>query len=223
MRCPKCNFVSFDLLETCVKCGKNISESATSLEGPVVAVTAPSFLKVAGVGTSQDVSEDTAGFDSEEALDLGAEGEEEAMDFSFDDDSSVETASEDVEMDLGEVADTQETDFEIDLGSEDTPDLDLASDDEDVIGISDLAPAEEVDEVLVDDFVEEEVEVVAEEEELETVGAGQGLGDLQVDGIDLESTPGVDDPGKVVPSVKTGTALDDFDFDLGDLMTGNKD
>ncbi|MDH3392248.1 MAG: hypothetical protein OEL85_10685, partial [Desulfobulbaceae bacterium] len=100
-----------------------------------------------------------------------------------------------------------------DLGAEDTPDLDLGSDDEEVIGISDLAPAEEELEVAVEEV----------EEELEAVGAGQGLGDLQVDGIDLESTPGVDDPGKVVPSVKTGTALDDFDFDLGDLMADDKD
>jgi hypothetical protein len=205
MRCPKCNFVSFDLLESCVKCGKNISEAATELEGTVVAVAAPSFLKVAGEGTAE--------FDSEESLDLGAEGEEESMDFSFDDEPSVEASSEDIEMDLGEVADTEEADVEIDLGAEDTPEMDLEADDDEVIGISDLAPAEE------------ELEVAAEEveEELETVGASQGLGDLQVDGIDLESTPGVDDPGKVVPSVKTGTALDDFDFDLGDLMPSDKD
>jgi len=212
MRCPKCSFVSFDLLESCVKCGKNISEAATELEGTVVAVEAPSFLRASGVGTSQDVPEETAGLDSEEALDLGAEGEEESMDFSFDDEPSVEASSEEVEMDFSGVA-TEEADVEMDLGAEDTPDLDLGSGDEEVIGISDLAPAEEELEVAVEEV----------EEELETVGAGQGLGDLQVDGIDLESTPGVDDPGKVVPSVKTGTALDDFDFDLGDLMTGNKD
>lgn len=212
MRCPKCSFVSFDLLESCVKCGKNISEAATELEGTVVAVEAPSFLRASGVGTSQDVPEETAGLDSEEALDLGAEGEEESMAFSFDDEPSVEASSEEVEMDFSGVA-TEEADVEMDLGAEDTPDLDLGSGDEEVIGISDLAPAEEELEVAVEEV----------EEELETVGAGQGLGDLQVDGIDLESTPGVDDPGKVVPSVKTGTALDDFDFDLGDLMTGNKD
>ena len=220
MRCPKCSFVSFDLLESCVKCGKNISEAATELQGTVVATEAPSLLRVAGAGASQGVSEDTVsedtvGVDSEEALDLGAEGEEESMDFSFDDEPSVEASSEEVGMDFGEVAE-EGADVEIDLGAEDTPDLDLGSDDEEVIGISDLAPAEEELEVVV-----EEVEEV--EEELEAVGAGQGLGDLQVDGIDLETTPGVDDPGKVVPSVKTGTALDDFDFDLGDLMTGNKD
>ncbi len=220
MRCPKCSFVSFDLLESCVKCGKNISEAATELQGTVVAMEAPSFLRVAGVEASQSVpeetvSDDTVGVDSEEALDLGAEGEEESMDFSFDDEPSVEAAPEEVGRDFGEVAE-EEAEREIDLGAEETPDLDLGSDDEEVIGISDLAPAEEELEVAV-----EEVEEV--EEELEAVGAGQGLGDLQVDGIDLETTPGVDDPGKVVPSVKTGTALDDFDFDLGDLMTGDKD
>ena len=212
MRCPKCSFVSFDLLESCVKCGKNISEAATELQGTVVATEAPSFLMLADAGAPQGVPDDTVGADSEEALDLGAEGEEESMDFSFDDEPSVEASSEEVEMDFGEVADTEEADIEIDLGAEDTFDVDLGSDDEEVIGISDLAPEEEL-----------EVAVEEVEEELEAVGAGQGLGDLQVDGIDLESTPGVDDPGKVVPSVKTGTALDDFDFDLGDLMADDKD
>lgn len=213
MRCPKCSFVSFDLLETCVKCGKNISEAAIELAGTVVAVAAPSFLKRAGAGTA---SEEAAGFDTEESLGLGAEDEEESMDFSFDDESSVETKAEEVEMDLGGVGD-EEADAEIDLGAEETPDFDFGSDGEEAIGISDLAPADESGEVQLDEFVEEV------ETEVATAGAAQGLGDLKIDGIDLESTPGVDDAGKIVPSVKTGTALDDFDFDLGDLMTGDKD
>ena len=215
MRCPKCSFVSFDLVESCVKCGKDISEAATELAGTVVGVAAPSFLKIAGDGIPLDAAEETSEIDIEESLDLGADGEEESMDFSFDDEPSVEAESDEVEMDLDEVGDTEETDFEIDLGA----------DEEEAIGISDLAPAEETDEMQIDEFVEEELEVAVEEVEAElgTVGDVQGLGDLQVDGIDLESTPGVDDSGKVVPSVKTGTALDDFDFDLGDLMTGDKD
>ena len=60
----------------------------------------------------------------------------------------------------------------------------------------------------------------------EEAGAtGLGLEDLKVDGIDLDSNQGGGDSesGKVTPSVKTGTALDDFDFDLGDLMTSKED
>lgn len=211
MRCPKCSFVSFDLVETCVKCGKNISGAATELEGTVVGVEAPSFLRVARAGESPGASEETTGYDGDEPLDLGAEGEEEAVDFSFDDEPSVEAGSEEVELDLAEVGDA----------GEDALDVDLGSDEEEVIGISDLSPAEEADEVQIGE--EDEFEVAVEEvvEGAESA-TGLGLGDLQVDGIDLDSTPGADDPGKIVPSVKTGTALDDFDIDLGDLMTGGK-
>ena len=221
MRCPKCSFVSFDLVETCVKCGKNISGAATELQGTVVGVEAPSFLRVAGAGESPGAAEQDTGYDGDEPLDLGAEGEEEAVDFSFDDEPSVEAGSEEVELDLAEVGDAGEAAVEIDLGEEDALDVDLGGDEEEMIGISDLSPAEEIDEVQIGE--EDEFEVAVEEvAEGAESGTGLGLGDLQVDGIDLESTPGADDPGKIVPSVKTGTALDDFDIDLGDLMTGGK-
>ncbi|MHB8810588.1 MAG: hypothetical protein ACYC9M_11315 [Desulfobulbaceae bacterium] len=49
--------------------------------------------------------------------------------------------------------------------------------------------------------------------------ASGGLADLKVEGIDLEVAPG---KGKAVPSVKTGTALDNFDIDLGDLIPKKK-
>ena len=179
MRCPKCDFVSFDLLESCVKCGKNISEAAKELAGTVVGVGAPSFLKVAGVGTA---SEKSAGIDTEESLDLGVEGEEESMDFSFDDESSVETESEAVEMDLGEIGD-EEADAEIDLGAEETPDFDFGVDEEEAIGISDLAPADESDEVQLGEFVEEV------ETEVATAGAGRDLEIFRSTGLIWRALP----------------------------------
>jgi hypothetical protein len=212
MRCPKCSYVSFDMVESCVKCGKNISEAAVELYGTVVAVEAPSFLGVAREEATPEALEETAGFDTEEPLDLGAEGEEEVMDFSFDDESAAEAEIEEIEMDLGEVGEA-EVAAELDLGEEEVVE-EPQGDEEDVIGISDLAPAEDA----------EEVQIESVEEELEVAAAGQGLEDLKVDGIDLDSGPGeASESGKVTPSVKTGTALDDFDFDLGDLVTSKKD
>ena len=70
MRCPKCSFVSFDLLESCVKCGKNISEAATELQGTVVATEAPTFLRVAGAGTPESVPEETV---SEDIVEVDSE------------------------------------------------------------------------------------------------------------------------------------------------------
>lgn len=227
MRCPKCGYISFDIIDSCVKCGKDISGAANELEGTVASVPAPSFLRIPG----SETSEETAGVDVEEPLDLGSEDEGE-MEISLDEESSVET--EEFAMDLGA---EEEAEAEIDLGeadagSEDVPEIDLGEEqaeavetseaetdfgldeepeEEAAIGISDLAPSEETEE-----------EPVEEAGSQETKGGG-GLESLEVEGIDLDTAPDVDETGKVAPSVKTGTALDDFDIDLGDLLTGKED
>lgn len=109
---------------------------------------------------------------------------------------------EEVAVDLGaegEAAEEGGEDFAIE--AEEEPEMDMA----------DLAPAEE--EAVAEDF-----EVSAEEEPATKEAAGQGLADLNVEGVDLETAPPAPEQGKVMPSVKTGTALDDFDIDLGDLL-----
>jgi len=221
MRCPKCGFISYDILEKCVKCGKNIEKSATELEGTVAGVPAPAFLQFAGGGAASEAPEGSAGVETEEPLDFGVEGEEEVeMDFSLEEESAEaggemevdlgETEAADVTMDLEEEA--QEEEPEIDLGVEE------AAAEEEEIGISDLAPSEEEQ---AEGAFEEQFEV---EEETEASGAGAGLEDLKVEGIDLETAPDAEaEPDKITPSVKTGTALDDFDIDLGDLLTSKKD
>lgn len=45
MRCPKCGYISFDHLEQCVKCKKNIKATSDTLGGTVFNVAAPSFLR----------------------------------------------------------------------------------------------------------------------------------------------------------------------------------
>ncbi|MCL7486905.1 MAG: hypothetical protein M8357_01860 [Desulfobulbaceae bacterium] len=222
MRCPKCGFISFDLIESCVKCGKNIADAATGLHGTVAGVAPPVFLRMPG--------EEATVVDAEEPLDFGTDTEEETVDFSFDEESSGQQGEE-VELNLGEMDDTApEIDFGGETaGDEEAPEIDLGFDEEVVeepqteesIDISDLGPSEEVEETPSQEFLEEEPEATVEE--TAAAGAGQGLEDLKVEGIDLESTPGAPDSGKVMPSVKTGTALDDFDIDLGDLITSKKD
>lgn len=225
MRCPKCSYISYDIVETCVKCGKDISKAAGDLSGTVAGVPSPSFLRIPGQEQPPEVPEETVEVEAEEPLDLGAEAEEEAVDFSLEEEPSAEAA--DSEIDLGV---EEEAEAEIDLGEEE-PELDLggeeaaveeapeagldfgleeeATEEEEAIGISDLAPTEEAEEAA-------EVEVA---EEAETAAGGQGLEDLKVDGLDLESAPDAEDTDEVKPSVKTGTALDDFDVDLGDLIS----
>ena len=45
MRCPKCGYISFDHMETCLKCKKDISDSA-EVEGTTYHAASPSFLRV---------------------------------------------------------------------------------------------------------------------------------------------------------------------------------
>lgn len=246
MRCPKCGFISFDQLESCVKCGKNISAAATDLDGTVPAIATPAFLATAFVEASRETLEDAAVMDTEDALEL--EAEEEGAEYSLDEDSG------EIAVDLGGDEEAEQAGMDFGLSGEE----EIALEEEEPMGISDLAPEEEGEEVSMEGFGEEEavgeafelpeaVEEFAaeeaaadtfelpEEEEFEMAAiekapvaeeapeaaeaAGHGLESLQVEGIDLEGAPEVDDSKVVEHEVKTGTALDDFDIDLGDLMS----
>ena len=46
MRCPKCGFISFDNLENCLKCNKDISDATRAFQGSTLKVATPSFLKI---------------------------------------------------------------------------------------------------------------------------------------------------------------------------------
>ena len=63
MRCPKCGYISFDHLEACLKCKKNISAASDALQGGVPYVASPVFLNL----QSQE--------DSSEEFDIVAEAE----------------------------------------------------------------------------------------------------------------------------------------------------
>lgn len=45
MRCPKCGYISFDHVETCLKCNKDISKGGSTVEGTTYNVAPPAFLK----------------------------------------------------------------------------------------------------------------------------------------------------------------------------------
>jgi hypothetical protein len=45
MRCPKCGFISFDHLATCLNCKKDISEISSTAQGTTYNAAAPMFLK----------------------------------------------------------------------------------------------------------------------------------------------------------------------------------
>ena len=210
MRCPKCSFISFDLVDKCVKCGKDISAAAKALHGTTINIEPPVFLRFDEAEAESFAVEqedlESAEQESEEAFDLGGE-EDELLDFSAAEEADHE--AEDVELD-----------FSVDAADSET----ATGPEESGIDISDLAPEEETADVkeVAEEAATEEFAFMAEEEMAEGETAVGHLEDLQVEGIDLESSSPPAEKGKSVSSVRTGTALDDFEIDLGDLISKKK-
>jgi hypothetical protein len=235
MRCPKCGFITFDHLETCSKCHKDISAISQQLSGTILAAEPPVFLQF---NVSESVPEEvhSVGTVAEDDL-VDTEIDLEAGD--LDDSSEIEFDFEDEAADApGQMTIEDEEDFDLPLTDEDPMEIVMDSDEEAVeeedgaidfggLDISDLAPPEEAVESV------EETEIALESvgaeagESFSMGGSGAGLEDLQMGDLDLD-IPAMPPAGsatgeKLRPAVKTGTALDDFDFDLGDLVSGKEE
>lgn len=86
MRCPKCGFISFDHLTSCAKCGKDIAEVASELQGTSIKVETPMFLST----TLASYADREHSFE-EHAMDAEIE---EGIDFSMDEGPAVEEVPE---------------------------------------------------------------------------------------------------------------------------------
>ncbi len=244
MRCPKCGYISFDHLEVCNKCGKSLGETVTELNGTVYDALAPSFLQIKGdddrLHDDQPFSSPVPG-DEEATTDNETDTVvREGIDTEFvldDEDPAWADDGKELVMDLddfGEVSPQEE--YTLDLNKENEivepsqPSLDFGD-----LDISDLAPPlKEQADILT---LEEEPEPVSIQpvaalsqnlpsQQKSTPVKTKGLEDLHVNGINLE-TPAKFVSGSVAgkrysPSIKTGTALDKFNVDLGELFTENK-
>lgn len=168
MRCPKCGFISFDHVDTCLKCKKDIS-AQVDVEGTTFHAAAPSFLKVRKKDPSEEkkteeLSSESGEIEFQESpdfrdpdLDVLVDGGD---DSSFTDngyEDEVESGpsfagfdKEDVEADFQLEADEDidDDDFVFDLEDEemDAPGMQTATAGlnvpEELSDISDLAPPE---------------------------------------------------------------------------------
>jgi hypothetical protein len=235
MRCPKCGYTSFDHLEVCKKCNRAIGELVHGIHGTVYNAQAPMFLNLtekmvfkstASSEISVEESAEVVDSDGDDMLRQGIDTE-----FYLEDDSTTAaiTAEEEPVVDLDDLE-------EISLGEDFTLDLD---DDEDEkkpnlpaldfgdLDISDLGPSS--DERLQQPAPELEPVAAMSTEPAASSSSSSSqqaaaavLEDLHFNGLDLE-TPARFVSGSAAgkrhsPSVKTGTALDKFDIDLGDLF-----
>ena len=67
MRCPKCGYISFDHMSSCSKCGRDISELATELQGTSIKADTPTFLggAIGGFSGQEEDSFDEQVFETE--------------------------------------------------------------------------------------------------------------------------------------------------------------
>lgn len=244
MRCPKCGYISFDDLEVCKKCHKDIAGTVQEMNGTAFHALAPLFLQTAaphsprGQFAATDIDSGARGPDfdgSGEGALTGADAEFVLDDISFDDGPSVaidkETAEADKEITLDmdgldEVAPRDE--FTLDLDADrDKGEVQMPAIDFGDLDISDLGPpaAEKIrppeDEPIQIRLEEPEPEVAKAAPKIEP-GQESPLEDLQYHDLNLEApakfVAGSAAGKRYLPSVKTGTALDNFDINLGDLF-----
>ena len=133
MRCPKCGFISFDHLDTCLKCNKEFKDIPGLVQGTVFKVQAPSFLKIQLEPEKKsfgDIEIDSDVADAEFELQdpdleilLDEEGQEESlrgatpdMQISQEEDNPEISVSEDFELSLDTAKEEEVEGISIDLG-----------------------------------------------------------------------------------------------------------
>lgn len=191
MRCPKCGYISFDHLETCLKCKKDIKATSEGLVGSVYNVTAPTFLKVTA-GPPEE------GFDEAEEL-----AEMEQVD-------EMEFEDPDLEILVSEEEGEEELESDIRLapeegfgGGEEEFEITMEEDEEEgeiAIDMSQFTDDTEEEFSGFDEIPDEE----ETEEEPFSLGVPEELSDIS----DLEPPP---------PPKKAVAAENDFDFGDFDL------
>jgi len=217
MRCPKCGYISFDHLDVCGKCKKDLSVVMAEIGGSTYAAEAPRFLVVQA--KSDEIAEDFGSVESVEATD------EIAFDEDFEDadlDVLVDDGDADLELDGPEILMDDDTDtaFDAELpeadeaedfsfdesDAEETTESDITlSIPDELADMSDLSGPEESAGVDIA-FDEESVAVPA-------ASAGDGAQDIDLDDLNMELDPLIElDVEKDSGAADFEVALDDIDF-----------
>lgn len=208
MRCPKCGYISFDSLEFCRKCKKNIENVSESLQGGVLQVTPPSFLKLQPESLEGQQDEYELLVDDERA---GEEYVDPDLDVILEEDSYEELSSELDSDDKGD----ESADFEISMDDLEDDDIAIDFSENDEIAI-DLGQEEDDADIEEQDFVNKSDTSENEEGsefEIEIPEELTDMSDLAPPGSpeeeELSAADSLDDVDPL------DIDLDDFDFDLG--------
>lgn len=128
MRCPKCGYISFDHVETCLKCNKDVSKAAAQVVGTTYNVAPPSFLRFQpnediAIGGDTEISfengqEDFDVVDPDLNILVDAEDDNaEDAEMPFDDEfGGIDESDEDEDFEVMMDGDGDDDDLGIDLG-----------------------------------------------------------------------------------------------------------
>lgn len=223
MRCPKCGYISFDHLEECLKCNRNIKATSDALKGTVYNIAPPAFLKFE---EPDAVPEENGTIDPSVVVSAEADEELELTDEYLDDDLEILVKDSSEEFNLSDDTEIDGPDISLD----DFPDDDEEEDDgeieidmgqfEDTDGAESPVAAEEEEDLAV---MEDEIDISIPDElsdmsDLEPPSAAEETSivedDLTADLAPVEeeiASPATDAP------VSEQKAEDDVDVDLNDL------
>ena len=234
MRCPKCGYISYDYLEVCQKCKKNIKEVAYQLPGGVLAVDPPSFLNLDLDSDRESVDGPIEEYsDSSEELteqDDFLDGDLEVL---FEEDSDQEEEQEPAETETGEDGfeisldtdfDTDKGDLSVDLEEEGDISLDFSADEENTVAELNEIGEDETDQRNSRDF--QFVDGEDGERELE-LGEGDELAikipDELADLSDLAPPASAEEMDPVTDLDSLEMSLDGLELDLEAEKPGVKD
>jgi len=213
MRCPKCGYISFDHLDFCLKCKKDIKAVSEALQGGVLQVTPPVFLGLQPESHESQEDEYELLIDEEG---IGDEYVDPDLDVILEDDSFGENGS-----DVGKGDESADFEISMDDLEDDAIAIDFSEDDEIAI-----------------DLGQEDIEAEVEEQVLENQsGSIEKEGDSD---FEIEVPEELTDMSDLVPPKSPeenelsaadslddidplDIDLDDFDFDLGaDISSDDK-
>lgn len=220
MRCPKCGYISFDHLETCGKCSKDLSVESTTLGGGLYSIEAPRFLVFSTEG------EDTFADAFDQSEDRVIEIDDEIVDSDLDilvvsDDDAFDDGANDREIDASNLSMSQGDDELVFDDESDDQDVELKDLDEEG-GFSLDGPSEDrnvrlslPDELsdlsdLAAPAIDADVDVVLEEDTISVEETAQES-DVDLDDLDLQ-LDSFDD----LMSDNAGS-LGDFELSLDDI------
>lgn len=205
MRCPKCGYISFDHVEKCLKCKKDISAVSDTLQGGVLHVASPVFLNLQSQEDPSDESDLAAGGE-------GVEAEDAVADFDIiAEEDSAEGSEEEVIL---EVDQNEEGFIDFEISSDEEEDSEIAIDsalfDDDT----------EIEEQLLDNQLDSLSEEDTDDFEIDMPEELLDMSDLAAPALSEDvKSPDLDSQDELN---SLDIDLNSFDFDLdSDLSAGD--